>query len=197
MRSYLTGFTLSLLAAMSLAACNQNAPSTTNTEQPATEQKASVPGEINEAIPPDSINLAYAIIAGPAYDAKDETIVYKIQVANNGKVALSSTGSKPVNLGVVILGPGDNIGVPPGKRDFVRVKLPRTLEPGQSLDVTAAFKVEPTIGGSVVLDAVQEGVRWFGDYKKPTLALGAFQYCDGNETEICTADGEAIPAVTN
>lgn len=186
-----------LVASASLTACNKLDSSSTSAAKPTAEEKATVPGAINSPIPPASIDLAYSIIGGPTYDPEGGTLEYKVQVTNNGKVAISSVGTRPVHLGIVILGPDGTTKTPPGKRDFVRIKFPRILEPGQSLDVSAKFRLAPTIGGNVVLDAVQEGVRWFSDYKKPTLPLGTFIYCDGSDTEICTADGNSISDATS
>lgn len=198
MRSHPYRLTLTLLVATAmLAACNKPDSSSTTDAKPAVEQKVPPMGEVNAAIPPGNIDLTYATVGEPAFNAEEGTLAYKVRVTNNGKVLVSSAGSRPVNLGVIIVGPDGNFRTPPGKRDFVRIKFPRALEPGQSLDLMATFKVAPTIGGSVVLDAVQERVRWFSEYGKPTLALGTFKHCEGSETDICTAEDKPLSGVAN
>jgi hypothetical protein len=80
----------------------------------------------------------------------------------------------------------------PAKQDFVRIRLPRGLEQGEKLDLPVKFKVAPTLGGTVIVDAVQERVAWFRGYKKPVLTLGSFVRCKGEEKTACLSDGTAI-----
>jgi hypothetical protein len=158
------------------------------------DAQTSTANSIDAAIPPAKLKLVYKIVEGPFYDPQSDFLSYTISVANEGKVTLRSKGTRPVNLGVVILGPDGSHRTPPGNRGFVRVRLPRPIAPGDEVEIPIGFRMTPTIGGSVVLDGVQERVRWFSDYKKPTLLLGAFIRCGKSEASACTANGKPVPS---
>jgi hypothetical protein len=116
-----------------------------------------------------------------------------VHVRNNGKAVLSSTGEAPLNLGIVIRDINGTLAAPPAKLDFVRTPLPGPLPPGASANIVVSFPVAPTIGGIVVLDAVQEGVSWLSWYGKPVLELGRFSSCARDPKALCTADGARLP----
>lgn len=184
---------VTLLAVAAVSACsetnNQTAPA------PAPADVAPPTGlEVNAPIKQSDIDIAFSVVGTPAYDVANDTLSYTVKVANNGKAAIASAGSRPVNIGVVILGTDGTLKTAPAKQDFIRIPLPQALEPGENLDVPVTFKVAPTLGGTVIIDAVQERVAWFRGYDKPVLTLGSFVRCNGEEKSVCLSDGTAIAA---
>lgn len=193
----LTQLASTLLIAATVTACtetdNDNAPAPA-TAATATTAIAPAPkgAEVNGPIKPSDIDLAFSVMGAPAYDAATDTLNYTVNLTNNGKTTVASAGSHPVNIGVVILGADGTLRTPPAKQDFVRIHLPQSLEPGQKIDLPVKFRVAPTIGGTVIVDAVQERVAWFRSYNKPVLTLGNFARCNGDEKSACLSDGTAI-----
>jgi hypothetical protein len=181
-----------LLAAIAVTACSKNDSETVQAPTPGTPTPTSRSVEVNAPIPHKDIDLVFSMVGAPTYNPATDTISATVNVANNGKAAIASTGSHPVNIGVVILGADGSLNTPPGKQDFVRIRLPRGLEQGEKLDLPVKFKVAPTLGGTVIIDAVQERVAWFRGYKKPVLTLGTFVRCKGEEKTACLSDGTAI-----
>lgn len=186
-------FAICLIVTIGLLACGKSpsdVPAKQETTSPGVPAQAV---EINKPIAPANIDLVYKIVQGPAYDPVTDTLSYTINVTNNGKAVLVSKGARPVQLGVVILGPDGSHATPPGTRGFVRVALPHALSPGEKIEVPVRFKVAPTIGGSVAIDGVQERVRWFSDYKKPLFNLGRFTRCDNEKASVCDFSGKPVP----
>jgi hypothetical protein len=186
----LTGLASVLLVAAAMSSCSRTDDETAQASATAAPDPTSV--EINAPIPPGDIDLAFSVVGAPSYDPGTDTVSFTVNVANNGKAAIASAGSRPVNLGVVILGADGSLQTPPAKQDFVRIRLPQGLEPGQKLELPVKFKVAPTLGGTVIVDAVQERVAWFRGYKKPVLTLGAFVRCNGDDRTACLSDGTTI-----
>jgi SAM-dependent methyltransferase len=57
--------------------------------------------------------------------------------------------------------------------DFLRVPLPRAVEPGATVDVVVGFHAPEAPGRyRLELDLVDEGIAWFGHRGSPTLSLG-------------------------
>lgn len=183
-----------LLGAAALTACNrtgdENAPATGVEPAPAAATPQAV--EINAPIRSRDIDLVFTAVGSPEYNPATDTLAYTVNVANNGKAPVASNGTHPVNLGVVILGADGTLTTPPAKQDFVRIRLPAALEPGQNVDVPVKFKVAPALGGTVIVDAVQERVAWFRGYGKPTLTLGSFVRCNEDPKTVCLSDGAAV-----
>lgn len=144
------------------------------------------------AIAQDDLDLAYRIVSGPSYNKAEDQVSFVLEAENKGKTPLSSTGKFPVNLGLTIVGPDGTAKTAPGNLEFQRVPLAHALQPGEKIEFPVLFSAAPTIGGSVVLDGVQEGVSWFRDYGKPTLALGKFSRCGGKQDTLCGVDGVEI-----
>lgn len=191
---------LSLTAALAFAGCDRERtvaspeapPAAATSSASAAAAPAVAPAGV--AIPAADLDLKYTVAGGPAYDVSAGTVTYTVRVQNNGKATLSSEGSAPINLGVVIRDEKHTLNSPPAKLDFVRIPFPSPLVSGASTVVTVRFPVAPTVGGIVVLDAVQEGVSWFSGYGKPVLELGRFNACAKDAKAICAADG--TPLVT-
>lgn len=188
----LTQLMSALLVVGAMTACSKNDNEAVQDPAAAAAPPAPESVGVNAPIPRNDIDLVFSAMGAPTYDPATDTISFTVNVANNGKTTLASAGSYPVNVGVVILGPDGTLKTPPAKQDFVRIHLPQPLEPGQKLDLPVKFKVAPTLGGTVIVDAVQERVAWFRGYQKPVLTLGTIVRCDGKEKTACFSDGTAI-----
>lgn len=180
------------LALLVLAGCNQPAPEPAQGQTPTTEAPAAVQPGVDAPIAATDIDLSFKLASGPTYDAANDSVTYQVEAANNGKATLISAGKLPVHMGVVVLGSDGTLQSPPANQNFMRVPLPQTLAPGQQITLPITFKVAPTLGGTVVVDAVQEQVGWFSGYDKPVLTLGTFTRCNGAENTLCLADGTVV-----
>lgn len=167
-----------------------------NTEQPAaidTKPTTSTPEVIvNAPIPPENIDLTFRQTGDLEYSPSNDMVNFKVEVINQGKTAVSSAGKLPVHLGIVIQGRDGTLQTEPANQNFMRIPFPSALEPGQHMEITGAFPAAPTLGGKVVLDAVQEQVSWLSGYGKPVLELGSFKRCQDAATSLCLADGSEV-----
>ena len=182
--------------ALTLSGCSQPTSDARQTDDAAA---GGVPGgsasvEPSGAIAPADLDLAFAVVSGPTYDPAADAVMYQIQVTNNGNATLASHGEFPVNVGVVIRGADGTLDTPPANLDFVRIALPQPLARGQQVTLPISFDAAPTLGGTVVVDAVQERVSWFSGYGKPVLTLGTYMRCNGKQNTLCLADGSAVAA---
>lgn len=184
-----------LVIALFAAGCKQAEEGSPATETVATTAPDAGPQLMpttDSAIAPDDLNLEFRLVEGPSYNKAEDKVSFVLEAENKGKTALSSTGKFPVNLGLTIVGPDGTAKTAPGNLEFQRVPLEHALQPGEKTEFPVVFVAAPTIGGSVVLDGVQEGVSWFHDYGKPTLTLGKFSRCNGKQDTLCGDDGVTI-----
>ena len=183
------------LAIIVLAGCSREAPEAKapeSAETPSPSVSSQAPSQIDAAIPPGDINVTYTMASGPNYDPATDTVSYQVTVKNDGRAGLVSAGSDPVNFGVVVWDANRSLKDPPANQDFMRLSLPKGLAPGEELTLPVSFAVEPTIGGVVVFDGVQENVGWFSSYGKPVLTLGQFSRCNDAPKTLCSPDGSQI-----
>ena len=176
--------TLPLAVSLLVAACSQ---------QPSPPAASSPETPVDAPLPRADIGIGYAFVQQPSYQRGADMIGFTVRVENRGKTVLSSAGKYPVHLGLVVLAPEDAPNAPALRQDFVRMPLPHALAPGESAEIAMRFPVGPTIGGRVVLDAVQERVAWFRGYGKPALAIGRFVRCGDKPGTACTPDGTPLP----
>lgn len=147
--------------------------------------------EINQPLAPENVGAALSLIGSPRYREADDALVFDVEVKNTGQSSLVSAGSKPVQLGVTLAGP-EGVDKAPGKRDFVRAKLPLT-KPGGTAQVTVEIPAEAALGLQVQVELVQEDVAWFGRrYGHPTLEVGTFQRCVDEPSTLCNTSGERV-----
>ncbi|MGI8559967.1 MAG: hypothetical protein ACR2J7_00690 [Luteimonas sp.] len=182
---------LSLLA---FAGCNQQSPDGPPSRSAEADGAPANPAKGPGAIPPGDLDLAFRVTSGPTYDPATDTVTYQVEAANNGKATLASEGELAVNVAVVVRGSDGTLGTPPANLDFMRVEFPKPLAPGQIVTLPIMFNVGSTLGGTVVVDAVQERVSWFSDYGKPVLTLGKFNRCNEAPNTLCEEDGTPVPA---
>lgn len=146
---------------------------------------------IDQAIPAANIKTELALAGAPVYQAKDDVLLFNVEVTNSGKSPLASTGKAPVQLAIHLAGP-EGVDKPPGKRLVARASLPLIVE-GSSGLVKARVPAEQVLGQTIRVELFQEGVGWFGRrYNQPTLDIGTFQRCDGASGTLCDASGTPL-----
>ena len=178
---------------LALAGCNKQSPDGAENravDDGASADSAKAPG----TIAPGDVDLAFRVTSGPTYDPATDTVAYQVEAANNGKATLASEGDLPVNVGVVVRGTDGTLETPPANLDFMRIAFPQPLAPGQTVTLPIMFNAGSTLGGTVVVDAVQERVSWFSGYGKPVLTLGKFNRCNDAPNTLCGEDGTPVPA---
>lgn len=181
-----------LAAAMAFSACSRDGGSGAAPAAHEAGESAAKQIEVDAPIAHGDIDLVFATEGAPAYDPAADMLTYTARVSDNGKAPIASKGDYPVNIGVVMLDADGTSKSPPAKQDFVRPPLPEGLEPGEKTDLPIRFRVAPTLGGTVIVEAVQERVVWFRGYKKPVLTLGSFSRCNGDAKTVCTREGAAV-----
>jgi hypothetical protein len=191
------------LIAIALAGCGNKpaeAPVQTATPAATTTPAAQVPAAA-PAVPADftldkpiagaDIATSMSLIGAPVYRAKDDKVVFNVEVNNAGKSPLVSAGTMPVQIAVTLAGP-DGVDKAPGVRNFVRTKLP-LIQAASKARVQVVMPAQPMLGLTPRLELVQEGVAWFGKrWKQPTLDLGVFQRCNGAEGTLCDSAGVPV-----
>lgn len=169
-----------------------NVPAATNDPAPAPSYPADY--RIDQPIAAADIKTELALIGPPVYRAKDDMLLFDVEVTNDGKVPLVSAGKAPVRLAITLAGP-DGVDTAPGTRKFARAMLPLITE-GTKGQAKVKVPVEPLLGLTVRAELVQEGIAWFSRaYKQPTLDIGTFQRCNSAAATLCDASGNPIPAL--
>lgn len=180
---------LSTAMTMALAACGNQSEAPTST--PAASTSASSNSSlINAPIPSDAISTRLELAGPPTYSKDDDSLNVKVRVSNQGKAALASTGTAMVRLGAMLMGP-EGPDKTPGNRDFKRIDLPM-IAPGSDAEVDVKLPVAAMIGLPVRFDLVQEGVNWFSVYGQPTLDIGPYKRCEGQDKSLCDAKGQDV-----
>lgn len=179
---------LIIAASILLTACGPQSPSSSgdSTDQPSSS------AQINAAIPKEDVSTQLALAGHPTYAPNDDTLHVPVKVINRGKATLVSSGTNMVRLGAMLMGP-EGPDKSPGKRDFVRTDLP-AIAPSDSATVEAKLPVAYMNGMPVRFDLVQEGVNWFSAYGQPTLDIGPFKRCGGDNKSLCDSNDQPIPA---
>lgn len=178
---------LSAAMVMVLAACGNQSEAPASANAPAAgASSANAPADsshINAPIPRDAISTRLELVGQPTYNKDDDSLNVKVRVSNQGKVGLVSAGTAMVRLGAMLMGP-DGPDKAPGNRDFKRIDLPM-IAPGSSAEVEAKLPAADLVGLSVRFDLVQEGVNWFSVYGQPTLDIGPYKRCEGQDKSLC------------
>ncbi|MDE2249764.1 MAG: hypothetical protein KGJ96_14485 [Xanthomonadaceae bacterium] len=189
-------FILSAAVAVALAACGNQpeAPHSTSTSAAqASSANANAPTDsshINAPIPRDEISTRLELVGQPSYNKGDDSLNVKIRVSNQGKVGLVSAGTAMVRLGAMLMGP-NGPDKAPGNRNFKRIDLPM-IAPGSSAEVQVTLPSADLVGLPVRFDLVQEGVNWFSAYGQPTLDIGPYNRCAGQDKSLCDDKGQPV-----
>lgn len=189
---------LALALVTSLVACKQQ-----NDSDPAQAEKiapavdSAVPADastadpnaINEVIPADQFLVRLSQVGEPKASVDGASMDVVVKVDNSGTRPVYGVGKMPVNLGVQILGEGENADGAGGVREFVRVPLPY-IAGGSNATVNVTVPFDPHIDGRKVRIAlVQEGSRWYESSGYNPIDLGPFKSCGDR---ICDHAGMAL-----
>lgn len=180
---------LGLACSLLLAACGkQPVPPTEGSGTSAANASEAAPAStndpnaINEPIPAEAYNVSLALDGAPTLNTDSSSLSLKVQVKNEGKAAIYGVGSKPVNIGGMIVGAGDSIDGEGGLRDFVRAPLP-LIAAGESAVVSVDVPADPRLNGRIFrLATVQEAVGWHDD--KATVDIGPFEVLEGKYVSV-------------
>lgn len=177
-----------------LTACTgeKQAPDTTAAvvqEPPAmAEPPVADPNAINDPIATEAFKVQLALKGVPKAAQSGSGMEIEVDVANNGNAPIYGVGSKPVNLGIQILGEGDDVTTAGGVRDFMRTPLP-LIAPGSAATVLVNVPVDSRIDGRKLrISVVQEAVGWHDGPDQSRLDVGPFKICG---EQIC--DGAGAP----
>lgn len=147
--------------------------------------------KLDQAIPAENIKTGLALVGNPVYRAKDDMLLFDVEVTNSGKSPLTSIGKAPVLLAINVAGP-EGVDTPPGKRLVSRASLPLIAEGSKGV-VKAQVLAESVLGQTVRVELFQEGIGWFGRrYNQPTLDVGKFERCKGAAGTLCDGSGTAV-----
>jgi SAM-dependent methyltransferase len=107
--------------------------------------------------------------AAPARDRDEFSI--PVTVTNTGRAFWhSGDGSFPYGA----VGVGAYIRLDGGERDeFPRRPLPRSVSPGESVEIEVRVPSVARAADEVEVDLVREGIAWFGDHGSSPLRVGA------------------------
>lgn len=187
---------LSAAVAIALAACGNQSEAPAGANAPAAGASSASTGtpadssHIDAPIPRDAISTRLELVGQPTYNKGDDSLDVKVRVSNQGKAALVSAGTAMVRLGAMLMGP-DGPDKAPGNRDFKRIDLPM-IAPGSSAEVEAKLPAADLVGLPIRFELVQEGVNWFSVYGQPTLEVGPYKRCDGQDKSLCDDKGQPV-----
>ncbi|ODU75061.1 MAG: hypothetical protein ABT17_05090 [Rhodanobacter sp. SCN 69-32] len=182
--------------AIALAACGNQSEAPAGANAPAAGASSASTGtpadssHIDAPIPRDAISTRLELVGQPTYNKGDDSLDVKVRVSNQGKAALVSAGTAMVRLGAMLMGP-DGPDKAPGNRDFKRIDLPM-IAPGSSAEVEAKLPAADLVGMPIRFELVQEGVNWFSVYGQPTLEVGPYKRCDGQDKSLCDDKGQPV-----
>ncbi len=182
---------LAISMALMLAACGSGqdqAASTQPAASDATTAAPAAPAAPADALTADQVNVQMTLQGAPTLSADGQSIDVAVTLANHGKVALSSTGPDPVNLGAHSADTAGTV----IDNDLARASLPE-LAPGGQATVTIHLPVDKTLGKSAQILPVQENVAWFDTWGTKPLVVGPFNSCASAEAgKVCGADGKPL-----
>ncbi len=171
-----------LAVAVSLSACSSHSD-TANKQDAAwgsvTSEKPLTAGQVD---------VQLSLQGEPTLEADGKNIAVTVNLANSGKTALSSTGSKPVNLGAHSVDASGHIIT----LDLARASLPY-IAPGSSATITISLPLVGVMNESVQILPVQEGVSWFDGFGTKPVTVGPFVNCgDAALGKVCFANGKPL-----
>ena len=194
MKRHVLNFALaSSITCFALSGCkSEQTPATSPATAPEVKQEtqpAAPAGVVVDAqIPPELLDISFALVSPPTYVADIDTMRLKLRVENKGKAMVVGQGKAPVNAGVILVGPAGP-DTAPGRRDFVRTALP-VIEPGATTEIVAELPANDLNRDlKVRVELVQEGIAWFDKFG---LDIGNFGRCTEGEKSLCDANGSAL-----
>lgn len=194
MRAYripLTGLAISM--ALMLAACSSGQDQAAPQQPAAAGTAAAAPAASANALTADQVNVQMTLQGAPTLSADGQFIDVAVTLANHGKVALSSTGPNPVNLGAHSADANGTV----IDNDLARASLPDIATGGQAT-VTIHLPVDKTLGKSAQILPVQENIAWFDTWGTKPLVVGPFNNCASAAIgKVCGADGKPLASAAH
>lgn len=187
MRVRIVVFACSVSAAFMLAACGSSQPSNSS---------ASVTGPSTSSGSAASSGRYHAelVLDGqPKMTADGKNIVVAVNVTNDGAGTFGSTTEpRNVNLGAHAIDAAGKVVV----NDLARGHLPQ-VAPGATEKTSILLPVGESLGRSVQLLPVQEGVGWFDIWGTKPLVVGPFKNCEGTAIgKVCDVSGAPLSGQT-
>ena len=188
-RISLTGLAISI--ALTLAACSSGQDQAASQQPAATGTAATAPAAPAapaNALTADQVSVQMTLQGAPTLSADGQFIDVAVTLANHGKVALSSTGPNPVNLGAHSADANGTV----VDNDLARAGLP-DIAPGSQATMTIQLPVDKTLSKSAQILPVQENVSWFDAWGTKPLVVGPFNSCATPAAgKVCGADGKPL-----
>ena len=117
--------------------------------------------------------LARIEVAGSGwYEVGDERRI-RLEVTNAGRAFWPAGRWFPYPKGTVTVAPYVADAEGGRERELVRAALPRSVSPGETVEVEVAVRAEDAPSGRVAVDLVREGLAWFSEGGSEPLALPA------------------------
>jgi hypothetical protein len=180
-------------AALVLTACNapqdeQAGSAVENAATPSATPASDTTG-MNTALTGNQVKVGLTLQGQPILSVDGQTITVNVDLGNGGTVTLASNGSYPVNLGAHSVDAAGKI----VSHDLARAALPEAIPPNGHAVVSIKLPVESSLGYSVQILPVQEGVAWFDSFGVSPLTVGPFKPCGADvQAKVCGADGSAL-----
>jgi SAM-dependent methyltransferase len=97
----------------------------------------------------------------------------RLEVTNDGRAFWPAGRWFPYPKGTVTVAPYVADAEGGRERELVRAALPRSVSPGETVEVELAVRAEDAAGGRVAVDLVREGLAWFSEGGSQPLVLPA------------------------
>jgi hypothetical protein len=112
-----------------------------------------------------------------------------VEFANKGTLEFTSSGDRPVNLGIQLLSRNGSV----ERLDFARVSIPH-IAAGSKAIVAVEVPIAELNNRNLLILPVQEGVAWFDKFDVKGLEVGPFYAClDKERPWVCNASHIAMP----
>lgn len=178
---------LALASTLTLTACSSgqdNTPPAPSSKATASQAAAPISGTLTA----DQVSVQLTLQGTPTVSADGQWVNVTVNLANNGKTTLTSTGTHPVNLGAHSADANGKV----INLDLARAPIPN-IAPGSQAAVTIQLPVSQMSGKYAQILPVQEGVAWFDTWGTKPLTVGPFANCSDNAAgKICDAAGNPL-----
>ncbi len=120
---------------------------------------------------PEQVNVTLTITSAPTLSPDGQSVLATVDIANNGRVTLASTGPHPVDLGNHVIDAAGNV----LQTDITRAIIPE-IAPGQHAAVGISTPASVLLGTGRLLqfEMAQEGINWFRAFGMVPIATGPY-----------------------
>lgn len=115
--------------------------------------------------------MTLTITSAPTLSPDGQSVLATVDIANNGRVTLASTGPHPVDLGNHVIDAAGNV----LQTDITRAIIPE-IAPGQHAAVSISTPASVLLGTGRLLqfEMAQEGINWFRAFGMVPVATGRY-----------------------